>query len=127
MTPDQTEIMVNVFNDARKIFPGKKKGNGYEFKNFIKRSTKPAPNGMEFNPEEVIQLLKKAIEYQIAYRIYAENRSIFTPPWKNFQTWINKNCWEDEYLDYDAISKELENKNNVGSQKISESEAKKFW
>ena len=94
------EEFKEIFNEARKLYPGTVKGNEKEFANFKKRSTKPVPDGIKFDFNAVIHLLKPAIEYQIRYRAYCASHNIWVACWKNFQTWINQGCWEEEYSDY---------------------------
>ncbi len=72
------------FNEARKIFPSTKRGNQTEFDNFVKKHK---------DWKKVLPLLKPAIEQQIQIR---EKTTGFVPNWKNFQTWINNRCWEEE-------------------------------
>jgi len=74
-----------VFDEARKLFPGTKRKCQTEFGNFIKKHK----NWRGFLP-----LLKPAIEQQIKWRQDANGE--FRPSWKNFQTWINNSCWEEE-------------------------------
>lgn len=90
-----------LFEDARKLYPGTKKGFKREYTNFILRSTKPVPNGLKFNLEDILPILKQAIAYQIKYRDWCTRTNKWTPQWKNFQTWINNGCWEESYGDFD--------------------------
>lgn len=78
------------FDEARKLFPGSKKGLKTEFSNFVYRSKHPIAGKPPFNYVEVLPLLKPAIERQIVWR-RADGQY-----WKNFQTWINQLCWEEE-------------------------------
>ncbi len=75
----------SIFNEARKLFGGTKRGNDTEFNNFVRKYNKW---------EELLPILKPAIENQICWRENANGE--FRPPWKNFQTWINNRCWEEE-------------------------------
>ena len=77
-------INKDIFNEARKLYPGTKRGNETEFKNFIKHK----------NWKEVLSLLLPSIKNQIRYRENAPSDK-FVPEWKNFKTWINNKCWED--------------------------------
>lgn len=83
---ERTEKDIYVFDEARKIYPGTKRGNQTEFENFFKKHK---------DWKEVLPLLKPAIEKQITWRKNAKG-SDFVPAWKNFKTWINNRCWEDE-------------------------------
>jgi len=73
------------FDEARRFYPGVKRGNDREFKNFCKKNK---------DWREALPLLLPAITKQIVWREKANGE--FRPPWKNFQTWINQGCWEDE-------------------------------
>lgn len=77
---------MSIFDSARKLYPGTKRGNETEFRNFQKKHT---------DWKEVLPLLEPAIQNQIAWRKSAKEKE-FRPPWKNFKTWINNRCWEDE-------------------------------
>jgi hypothetical protein len=92
-----------MFDVARRKYPGSKKGLEREYTNFIKRSTKPTPDGIKFNPKEVVFLLLPAIDYQIRYRYWCKINNTWVAQWKNFQTWINKGCWEEEYPEFKDI------------------------
>lgn len=70
-----------IFNIARKRFPGSKNGLDVEFTNFQKKHK---------DWREVLPLLLPAIEQQIIWR-KADERY-----WKMFQTWINQRCWTEE-------------------------------
>ncbi len=73
-----------IFNSARKLYPGTKLGNKIEFANFKKKNKKTW--------EKILPLLKPAIQKQIEWRETDEWR----PLWKMFQTWINQSCWQYE-------------------------------
>jgi len=73
-----------VFEEARKIYPGTKRGLDTEFTNFKKKHK---------DWRNILPLLKPAIERQIQSREIATG---FVPNWKNFQTWINNRCWEEQ-------------------------------
>ena len=77
---------ISIFNDARKLFGGTKRGNETEFHNFTRKHK---------DWREVLPLIKPAIETQSRWRQNVSTGD-FRPPWKNFQTWINNRCWEDE-------------------------------
>lgn len=77
---------IEIFNKARVSYPGTKKGNETEFKNFIKHK----------DWKTVLLVLSAAIENQKKIRVTKTQRSEFVAPWKNFQTWINGRCWEEE-------------------------------
>ncbi len=85
-TETETEISMSIFDQARKIYPGSKRGNRTEFFYF-----KACHNDWK----EILKFLKAAIETQIAWREAAATGE-FRPPWKNFKTWIYNKCWEEE-------------------------------
>lgn len=80
--------MKYLFEEARKLYPGKKRGFQYEWDNFQKKHKKKA--------DDIASLLKPAIEAQIAYREDCAKRNEWCAPWKNFQTWINGGWWTEE-------------------------------
>ena len=96
MTPEQQ----NQFEEVRKLYPGTKQGHERELANFIKRSTKPTSDGISFSITKTLPLLKPAIKYQIRYRIWCAENNQWVAQWKNFQTWINKGSWEDQYPEF---------------------------
>jgi hypothetical protein len=117
-----------IFDIARKMYPGKRKGLAPEFANFVKRSKKPAPDGMKFDVEEVLHMLEDAIKYQIAHHKWATDQGVFIAPWKNFQTWINKNCWDEEWPDFsEAIAQQEHEDNELETGPVSAQAAKSFW
>ena len=91
-----------IFEDARKLFPGKVKGHEREWANFERRSKKPVPGNIKFDIDLVMPLLIPAIEYQIRYRQWCKDNNNWCACWKNFQTWINGGWWEEEFSDFDA-------------------------
>lgn len=77
----------NEFDNARKIFPGTKRGLDTEWDNFKKKNKRPS---------EIVPLLKPAIESEIEHKKKLDAAKQFRPSWKNFATWINQRCWEQE-------------------------------
>jgi hypothetical protein len=77
------------FEEFRKSYPGKKRGFEPEFENFIKKQKGKA--------ELVIDLLIPALNDEIDYREQRIKSSEFVPEWKNLQTWINQQCWTQEF------------------------------
>jgi len=75
---------LNEFADARKLYPGTKRGLQTEFENFRRKHG---------DWKDAISLLVPAIRLQIQYRL---NATGFVPEWKHFRTWINNRCWEEE-------------------------------
>lgn len=72
---------MSIFDEARKLFRGTKRGNQTEFDEFCKKHKKW---------QEFLPLLKPAIEQQIKWREEDDRY------WKNFKTWIKGKCWEEE-------------------------------
>jgi len=76
-----------IFDLIRKKYPGIKRGINTEYSNLKKKHQ---------DWKEVIKLMMPAIDNQISFRNKLNNSNKFVPSWKNFQTWINNRCWEDE-------------------------------
>jgi hypothetical protein len=74
------------FDIARKAWPGIKRGLDTELKCLKKHK----------DWRKVIRLLKPAIDEQINRRKQKLSLGVFVPPWKNFKTWLNNRCWEEE-------------------------------
>ena len=74
-----------VFEQARKLYKGSKRGHKTEFENLKKKHK---------DWKEVIPLFKSAIEAEIQWRLDANGE--FRPGWQNFKTWINNRSWELE-------------------------------
>lgn len=72
---------MSIFDEARKLFKGTKRGLQTEYDYFCKKHS---------DWREVLPLLIPAVENQIKWR--AEDGRY----WKNFKTWINNRCWEEE-------------------------------
>lgn len=78
-----------IFDEARKIFPGDKRGLDPEWGNFLVKY--PAY-------QKILPLLAPAIRLEIDHRKQLLAISgAFIPPWKNFKTWINGQCWTQEF------------------------------
>jgi hypothetical protein len=84
---DNINKYMSVFDEARKLFPGTKRGLKYEFDNFCQKHK---------DWKNAIFLLKPAIQTQIDFR---KNAKGFVPNWKNFKTWINQACWTEELVE----------------------------
>jgi len=70
-----------IFDEARKLYRGKKRGLIPEWKNFKKKYG---------SWKTILPLLKPAIEEQNTW--HPKDYEY----WKNFQTWINNECWTEE-------------------------------
>ncbi len=77
-----------LFEQARKLYPGKKRGFDFEWDNFYKK--------YRTKINEITPLLKPAIEAQIARREVLKRKKEFVPPWKHFKTWINGGWWTED-------------------------------
>jgi uncharacterized protein YdaU (DUF1376 family) len=79
-----------IFEKSRKLYPGTKNGSDTEFNNFKKKHT---------DWKEALIIIEKAIANQVAAKALKKSKGEFAPEWKNFSTWINKRCWEEEIGD----------------------------
>jgi hypothetical protein len=82
----ETDIFLQQFDQARVLYPGTKRGLVTEYNNFKTRYK---------DYKQLLALLKPAIEKQIRWRSSLPVGK-FVPEWKNFTTWINNRCWEEE-------------------------------
>lgn len=76
------------FDIARKAWPGIRRGLETEIKCLKKHK----------DWRKVIHLLKPAIDEQIKRHRLKKQLGVFVPPWKNFKTWLNNRCWEEEEI-----------------------------
>jgi ribosomal protein L37AE/L43A len=83
MTDQERDYVI--FENARKLYPGVKRGFQTELVNFIKKHK---------DWKDVLILLSPAIQAQTVWRAKAKGE--FRPAWKHFQTWINQRDWEVE-------------------------------
>lgn len=74
-----------IFNVARKYYPGEKRGLDTEFACLCK-------NHKDW--KEVLPLLLPAIKAEENRRTTKERVNKFVPPWKHFKTWLYNRCWE---------------------------------
>jgi hypothetical protein len=79
-----------IFDEGRKLFPGTKRGLETEYENFKKKHK---------DWKNAVYLIKPAIENEIEHKRRLKAKSQFVPEWKNFQTWINQRCWEQEFFE----------------------------
>ena len=78
-----------LFDEFRKAYPTQKRGLQTEFANFKKKHK---------DWKEVLPLLLPAIQAEIAWHEEKRRKREFCPQYKNFQTWINQRCWEQEFV-----------------------------
>ena len=81
----------DIFEEARKIYKGTKRGCNTEFEVFIKHK----------DWQEVLPTLKAAIQREIEYIEGLKKEGKFAPEYKHFKTWLNQRCWENEFLSTD--------------------------
>lgn len=74
------------FETARKAWPGIKRGLETELKCLKKHK----------DWQKAILLLMPAIKEQIRRHELKKQLDVFVPSWKNFKTWLNNRCWEEE-------------------------------
>lgn len=77
-----------IFDEARKAYPGTKRGLDHEFENFQKKHK-------DF--KAIVDLLLPAIEREDRHKKSLKAGGVFCPQWKHFQTWINNGCWTLEF------------------------------
>ena len=73
------------FEEARKLYPGVKRGFETEYQNYLKQLKKN-----HLAESKITPLLKPAIVAQMADR----DGKQWNPAWKHFSTWINNKWWE---------------------------------
>lgn len=76
-----------LFENARQLYPGTKRSNSTEFKDF--KSHK--------DWKHAAPLLEPAIRREMEYKSGLRTAEKFCPDWKHFKTWINQRCWEQEF------------------------------
>jgi uncharacterized protein YdaU (DUF1376 family) len=76
---------LSTFDEARIIYPGTKRGLETEFNYFTK---------VHKNWQEILPLLKPAIEKQITQRQQLKSQGVFVPEWKHLKSWIYNRYWE---------------------------------
>ena len=76
-----------VFDISRKLFKGTKRGIDTEFANLKKKHK---------DWKTVLPLIESGVLEEIDHRT-ALKKDEFFPAWKNFSTWINNRCWEQEF------------------------------
>lgn len=86
-----------LFEEARKLYPGTRRGSQPEWDNFEKKYRRRL--------NEICPLLKPAIEAQMAHRGMLRLKGDFCPEWKHFKTWINGEWWTEEVPQTDKPKK----------------------
>jgi len=80
-----------VFEEARKLYPGIKRGTQIEWDNFQKVCKKH-----KLKLTEIVTMLSPAIKKQQEHKRREMIKSGWSAAWKHFQTWINQMWWEAE-------------------------------
>jgi hypothetical protein len=80
-----------VFEEARKFYPGQKGGHDPMFAIFKKKSVAYKTD---------VELLLPAMEKEASYKAHLKATGKHCPDWKNFQTWLNQQCWLQEFPEY---------------------------
>lgn len=75
-----------IFETFRKEYPGTKRGLDIELKYFLSK-TKP----------ETVELLLPALNKEKEHRNKLSAVGEFIPHWKHLKTWINNECWSQEF------------------------------
>ena len=81
-----TEKTQEAFLEAYKIYPGSKSKTD-NFKTFKKHK----------DWKECLPLLKPAVEKEVGHKEALKYYGEFCPDFKNFKTWLNQRCWEQEF------------------------------
>lgn len=79
-----------IFDNVRKLYPGRKGGLDVEFSAF-KKSVK--------DWKDVLPILEKSIRAYTAHCEYLQATGQFCPHHKDFCRWLKNRCWETEYPD----------------------------
>ena len=79
------DIYIRQFDQARKYYPGEKRGLDTEFDYLCKKWK---------DWRGIIPLLLPAIKAEEARRASLERANKFVPSWKHFKTWLFNRCWE---------------------------------
>ena len=102
--PGRPSVEEKIFDQARKLYPGVKRGNETEFANFTKKHKRW---------REILPLLLPAIQAQIEWMDVP--KGVFRPGWKHFATWINQSFWE-----FSPVTKQKTIKRCYACKKVSE-------
>jgi len=106
----------DLFDQARKAYPGVKRGLDTELKDFKKKH-----QGKSQSYAEILPLLLPAIKSQIQSRAAQEQAGQWIPPWKHFKTWLSQRCWE---IEVDSV--ESKANNQFGTHLATEEDLKRL-
>ena len=76
----------DIFENFRKLYPGKKRGLDTEYKNF---------KGKHSDWKDVVYILYTSLEQQITQKKKDKADNKFVPEWPHLQTYINNRRWEE--------------------------------
>ena len=82
------------FDAFRMRYPGKRRGFKAEFDNFKRKNPKTW--------REIIPLLDPALNRLLEWNKQARAAGKFVPDFKNLSTWLNQQCWTDEFPDIES-------------------------
>lgn len=88
------------FEIFRKSYPGVKNGFEKEFKNFKK-----------YPASKIIELMP-GLQREIEWREKAKSAGQFVPAWKHLATWINNECWAQEFPEVKTDQARFQNGTN---------------
>lgn len=80
------------FEEARKAWPGVKRGYDVELANFVKQA-----KNRKLTPSQVLPLLLPAVRRYKAFTEKKARQEKREPFWQNFKTWVNNQGWTAEY------------------------------
>lgn len=83
------ETIKDKFKIFRQKYPGTKRGLNKEFEDFEKKNKKEL--------SVIINLLTPALEHEIENKKALKQSGEFCPDWKHLKTWINQECWTQEF------------------------------
>ena len=89
------EELKAIFEQARVLYGGSKRGLETEFANFVQHCIRPKDGMPKIKWQSVCKRILEAVKEQIEWR--RDPKGEFRPEWKNFQTWTNNRCWEEDH------------------------------
>lgn len=89
--PEAKTDLEQQFDSFRQRYPGKRRGLKAEFDNFKRKNPKTW--------REIIPLLNPALDRLLEWNERARAAGQFVPGFKNLTTWLNQQCWTDEFPD----------------------------
>ena len=77
-----------MFDEARKLYPGEKRGFQKEYQNFRSKH--------RMQIKDIVPLMLPNISRRIAFYSECTEKDMWHAEWPHFQTWINQGRWEQE-------------------------------